>query len=53
VLRTLEVDDWTRRGEQEGVGTIALCDVPTMMAEHDAGHRQEIEAWMRGRPGRA
>jgi len=37
--------DWERRGTQEGVGRIGLCDVPAMMAEHDAAHREEIEAW--------
>jgi hypothetical protein len=37
--------DWSRRGTQEGVGPVSLCDIPAMMAEHDATHRQEIEAW--------
>jgi DinB superfamily len=36
---------WTRRGEQDGVGRVSLCDIPAMMAEHDAAHRAEIEAW--------
>jgi hypothetical protein len=48
-LRPLGPDEWTRRGTQEGVGAVALCDVPAMMAEHDAGHRREIEAWQRAR----
>jgi hypothetical protein len=48
-LRALDAGDWTRRGEQEGVGAIALCDIPAMMAEHDASHRQEIEEWKRAR----
>jgi hypothetical protein len=52
VLRTLGADDWIRRGQQESVGAIALCDVPTMMAEHDTVHRREIEAWKQARPGR-
>src|SRR5262245_48438348 len=30
-------------GDQEGVGVIALRDVPHMMAEHDVAHRLEIE----------
>jgi hypothetical protein len=30
---------------QEGVGRVSLCDLPAMMAEHDASHRSEIEAW--------
>ena len=49
MLRTLGGADWTRRGEQEGVGAVALCDIPAMMAEHDAAHRQEIREWMRAR----
>jgi len=44
-FRALSPDDWMRRGTQEGVGVISLCDVPAMMAEHDASHRQEIEVW--------
>ncbi len=52
-LRALSGADWLRRGTQEGVGDVTLCDVPTMMADHDAGHRREIEAWLlaRGRTG--
>jgi DinB superfamily len=48
-LRALTAAEWPRTGIQEGVGPIALCDVPAMMAEHDAGHRQEIAAWLRAR----
>jgi hypothetical protein len=48
-LQDLRDADWARRGVQEGVGAIALCDVPAMMAEHDAGHRREIEAWRKAR----
>jgi hypothetical protein len=51
-LRTLTAAEWPRTGVQEGVGPIALCDVPAMMAEHDAGHRQEITAWLRAREAR-
>ena len=42
-LRVAGPTDWPRTGSQDGVGPIALCDVPAMMAEHDAGHRQEID----------
>lgn len=49
ILRTLDVAEWTRRGEQEGVGAVAPCDTPAMMAEHDAVHRREIEEWKRAR----
>jgi hypothetical protein len=48
-LRRLSVDEWQRRGTQEGVGSIGLCDLPLMMAEHDAAHRAEIEEWVRAR----
>jgi hypothetical protein len=48
-LRALGAEEWMRRGTQEGVGAIALCDIPAMMAEHDASHRQEIEAWKQAR----
>jgi hypothetical protein len=41
-----------RLGEQDGVGAIALCDIPAMMAEHDADHRREIEEWKRARDER-
>ena len=51
-LRALGPADWRRTGRQDGVGPIALCDVPAMMAEHDAGHRQEIETWRRAREQR-
>jgi len=51
-LRTLSAQQWRRDGSQEGVGPIALCDVPAMMAEHDASHREEIEAWRRARDRR-
>jgi hypothetical protein len=41
--------EWSRAGSQEGVGRVALCDLPSMMAEHDRAHRAEIEAWRRAR----
>jgi hypothetical protein len=48
LLRSVAPSDWERPGRQEGAGVIALCDVPAMMAEHDASHRSEIEAWRAG-----
>jgi len=45
LLRSLEADQWSRGGRQEGVGPVALCDLPQLMAEHDAGHRAEIDEW--------
>jgi hypothetical protein len=46
-LRDVPAAAWMRAGTQEGVGRVALCDLPAMMAEHDAAHRGEIEAWRR------
>ncbi|HYR88415.1 MAG TPA: DinB family protein [Terriglobia bacterium] len=43
VLRSVTLEQWNRTGRQEGVGKVSLCDIPLMMAEHDAGHRREIE----------
>jgi len=51
-LDALTEPQWSRAGTQEGVGPLMLCDVPAMMAEHDASHRAEIEAWSRARSGR-
>src|SRR5262245_24122380 len=45
-LREVSGAEWTRVGTQAGVGRVALCDVPALMAQHDASHRQEIEAWV-------
>jgi hypothetical protein len=49
LLRSVGRDQWLRAGSQQGVGRVALCDLPSMMAEHDEAHRQEIEAWGRTR----
>jgi DinB superfamily len=49
MLRTVRDGDWERSGRQEGVGRIALSDLPPMIAGHDASHRREIEAWVRQR----
>jgi hypothetical protein len=46
-IMSIAPPDWLRRGVQEGVGRVRLCDIPSMMAEHDASHRREIEAWKR------
>jgi hypothetical protein len=48
-LRAVAPGDWSRTGTQAGVGGVALRDIPKLMAAHDAGHRQEIEEWMRRR----
>jgi hypothetical protein len=49
VLRSLPAAQWSNQGTQEGVGRVALCDIPHMMAEHDETHRAEIAAWEAGR----
>lgn len=49
LLRTVAPEQWAREGSQEGVGRVGLCDLPSMMAEHDASHRAEIEAWDQAR----
>lgn len=43
MLRSITGSDWFRAGSQEGVGVVSLCDVPSMMAQHDDAHRREIE----------
>jgi hypothetical protein len=43
-LRGVSEDAWERDGVQDGVGPVCLQDVARMMAEHDAGHRAEIDA---------
>jgi uncharacterized damage-inducible protein DinB len=47
ILREVAADDWKRKGEQEGVGTITLADVPRMMVEHDRAHEAEIADLLR------
>jgi hypothetical protein len=51
-LQRVSDAEWERRGTQDGVGPIGLCDVPAMMAQHDAAHRAEIDAWLRARTKR-
>lgn len=46
-LRAVAPQEWERCGTQEGVGAVTLADIPRMMAGHDAGHREEIAAWLR------
>jgi hypothetical protein len=47
LIATIDATEWKRDGVQEGLGPVALCDIPFMMSEHDAAHRAEIEAWSR------
>ena len=46
LIASIRAEEWERAGTQVGVGPVALCDLPAMMAEHDASHRREIEAWL-------
>jgi hypothetical protein len=39
-------EEWDRSGIQEGVGPVALADMPVLMSQHDAAHRAEIELWL-------
>ena len=48
-LRRLTPDQWQRHGTLEGVGDISLCDLPSLMAEHDDAHRAEIHDWLEQR----
>jgi hypothetical protein len=51
-LRAVAPGDWSRTGTQEGVGVVALSDIPRLMAAHDAEHRREIDEWVRRRAER-
>jgi len=44
-LRSIAAPDWNRSGQQDGVGRVSLCDLPSFMSQHDAAHRAEIAAW--------
>ena len=44
-LLAVPAQDWTRRGTQEGVGEVTLCDMPMFLHQHDQAHVAEIEQW--------
>jgi hypothetical protein len=46
-LRDVSNGDWSRTAEQEGIGTVALGDIPRMMVEHDREHEQELARLIR------
>lgn len=48
-LDALDGEQWLRRGVQQGVGPVAMCDMPSLMAEHDDAHRAEIAQWLEAR----
>jgi hypothetical protein len=41
-LRALSGPQWSRSGRQEGVGVVALADLPRRMLDHDFAHFNEI-----------
>ncbi len=41
-LRAIRAGQWDRCGEQEGVGAVALVDMPRRMLDHDFAHLNEI-----------
>ena len=42
LLRGVPPGDWQRSGEQEGVGVVALADLPPRILDHDRAHFNEI-----------
>jgi hypothetical protein len=44
-LREMPDEAWARSGTQDGVGPVSLCDIPSMIRQHDAAHRDEILQW--------
>jgi DinB family protein len=44
-LLAVQAGDWTRRGTQDGVGEVMLCDMPVFLQQHDHAHIAEIEQW--------
>ena len=44
-LRGIADNAWDRSGTQEGVGRVSLCEIPSMIRQHDAAHKQEIAHW--------
>jgi hypothetical protein len=44
-LREIPDDAWKRSGTQDGIGRVSLCDIPSMIKQHDVAHKQEIASW--------
>lgn len=42
LLRSLPDGSWSRSGQQEGVGRVALSDLPGRILDHDRAHLAEI-----------
>lgn len=47
ILRSVSSGDWARTAKQEGIGAVALGDIPRMMVEHDRAHEREIAGLIR------
>lgn len=47
MLRDVSNGDWGKTAEQEGVGAVALADIPRMMVDHDRMHETEITGLLR------
>lgn len=45
-LQALSSADWSRSGTQQGVGVVALCDIPVFIFQHDLTHQAEIDQWL-------
>ncbi len=46
-IKGITDEQWQYSGELEGVGQISLCDIPSLIAQHDAAHQEEIAHWKR------
>src|SRR5579859_200636 len=44
-LREVADEAWVRSGTQDGVGQVSLCDIPSMISQHDGAHQDEILRW--------
>ena len=42
LLRGIAGDQWARRGRQEGVGPVAIAELPRRILDHDLAHLNEI-----------
>ena len=46
-IKDITEGQWFNKGLLEGVGEITLCDMPSMLSQHDSEHRKEIDVWMK------
>lgn len=50
-LNAVAASEWARSGQQEGVGTVRLGDIPALMLAHDRAHQGEINHWYNAMTG--